>query len=790
MGAKRKKTSIGFFDFEKADLDLALVHNKACRVRKLENLDESLKDDVCPCCRLPKKAPLFKLDCDFSELSELGSGFPLFFYFTKNLIILTLLAGVFVGIPCAYINFLHSDFDILSSKPVNWYQYTFIRDGYDLPMWQAWLHCVFCIFLIVYFFVLKRYMKKKTHKFDYKNITPSDFTVWVNDLEDNYKRDDLYSFFQSKGLGKKYKLEVNSVSPVFNIGVYVKQVRKLEKLKGDLSYAEDYKKKYKAKPSSESCCVKKNYKIKHLKMDIEYIEKWLENIEVQGRMHFTKSKSAFVTFRFKKTAKRVLRYWNRSPLDKIILFLCHPLLFCFCCCYNNNKFNGKIIKVEPAPEPSDLIWENISLSNKQKFLRRFAIVICTLVFLIGLCFALFQLKSFQYRIFQEQSNNNDSDIKMKSISIFMGLIIIIVGRIVAISVRFFSDIEKHSCWTHYHKAVVNKLIFSTSLNTIVVLLAVNMLTVDDFPVLIPGLHSGSHSIPLYQDYGLANDLFWVLVTDTILSPLTYFLSPIYISKLCKRRSLRQQAKKGIISITQGEANIIWENPPVDMAQRYANYMKTLMIIFVFAPIFPIGLLIGFISMTIQYWTDKYLLLRRHSRPPKLGTGLSDNMIKWMPILTILYAGSNLITYMLKSENSHSLLHFIPCGVFCFAVFFFIFPCKCSCFRSKKKNMILKSEEDYNEEVLGFVEDYERNNPVTSRKGWEKWLRLVEEKKGHEKMLSIEQKLKSYLPGESNSVLQYALGNSKEPKKNTIAFRRIRKRHSLSILSSLASDSIP
>lgn len=588
---------------------------------------------------MPKKAPLFKLGCNVSELSELGVGFPLFFYFAKNLIVLTLFAGICVGIPCAYDNYRGSGIDFLSSKPGNWYQSTFIRDDHDIPLWQTWLHCGFCIFLIVYFFILKRFMKKKTHKFDYENITPSDFTVWVKDIENDYKKDELHSFFQTRGLGKRYKLEVNSVSPVFDIEIYVKQVRKLEKLKGDLSYSEDYRKKYKANPSSSGCCcIRKNYNIKYLKRHIENIQKWLENFENRGSKHFTQSKSAFVTFRFQKTAKRVLRYWKRSIFDKIVLFICHPLLFCCCCCYNNYKFKNTIIRAEPAPEPSDLIWENLSLSNKQKYFRRFVTVICTLALLIGLCVAVFQVKSFQYRLYKEKSNdNNDSVMRMKSMSILMGLIIIAVGRVVAISVRIFSSLERHSCWTHYHRAVVNKLIFGTSLNTIVVLLAVNMLTVNDFPVPFPGLHSDSTEIPLYLDYGLASDLFWVLVTDTVVSPLTYFLSPIYVAKLCKRRSVRKQARKGIISITQGEANEIWENPAVDMAQRYANYMKTLMIVFVFAPIFPIGLLIGFISMTIQYWTDKYLLLRRHSRPPQLGTGLSDNMIKWMPILTILYA---------------------------------------------------------------------------------------------------------------------------------------------------------
>ena len=74
-----------------------------------------------------------------------------------------------------------------------------------------------------------------------------------------------------------------------------------------------------------------------------------------------------------------------------------------------------------------------------------------------------------------------------------------------------------------------------------------------------------------------------------------------------------------------------------MAQRYANYMKTIFICFIFAPIFPLGLVIGLISIIIQYWTDKIIFLRRDSHPPQIGAGLSNTIIQWMPFLILSYA---------------------------------------------------------------------------------------------------------------------------------------------------------
>ena len=188
--------------------------------------------------------------------------------------------------------------------------------------------------------------------------------------------------------------------------------------------------------------------------------------------------------------------------------------------------------------------------------------------------------------------------------------------------------------------------------------------------------------------------------------------------------------KGLRTMTQGELNLLWENPPVDMAQRYANYMKTMLICFVFAPIFPMGLVIGFFSMFLQYWTDKILFLRRHARPPQLGQGLSDNIIYWMPILIISYAvtftqASNLITFYMKSESdSNSFLHNFPIAVFGLSVFYFIFPCKCACINSKSLKIPIE-QDNYKVQVLNFVADYQRCNPVTSKQGWADWLKLIE-----------------------------------------------------------------
>lgn len=74
----------------------------------------------------------------------------------------------------------------------------------------------------------------------------------------------------------------------------------------------------------------------------------------------------------------------------------------------------------------------------------------------------------------------------------------------------------------------------------------------------------------FKSGGLMVDIFYNTVTVCFVSPLVYFLNPVYFLKKCK---IWMEEKKGENSkLTQRQANLLFEGPPLDMAQRYANTM--------------------------------------------------------------------------------------------------------------------------------------------------------------------------------------------------------------------------
>lgn len=155
----------------------------------------------------------------------------------------------------------------------------------------------------------------------------------------------------------------------------------------------------------------------------------------------------------------------------------------------------------------------------------------------------------------DNSNNQSTStaflIRILSIltSFFVVAINVAMGRIV----RILSAYEKHETYSKYHLSVAVKLTIALFLNTGISPLFVNY---------------GRKN--WFDSSGLMVDIFYNTITISFISPLVYLFNPVYI---IKRIRMYLEEKKGEASkLTQRQANALFEGPPLDMAQRYANTM--------------------------------------------------------------------------------------------------------------------------------------------------------------------------------------------------------------------------
>jgi len=75
-----------------------------------------------------------------------------------------------------------------------------------------------------------------------------------------------------------------------------------------------------------------------------------------------------------------------------------------------------------------------------------------------------------------------------------------------------------------------------------------------------------------------------------------------------------------------------------MAFNYGNTLKTIFLVSFYVCVIPHSVILGAVTLFIQFWINKILLLRRSARPPQLGDALSHqlrNLLEYVPIIIVI-----------------------------------------------------------------------------------------------------------------------------------------------------------
>lgn len=479
----------------------------------------------------------------------------------------------------------------------------------------------------------RKFLRSKITELDELNITPSDFGILVRNLPRDTDFKNFENFISENAMPFGERCQVACVSPAYMISEYVGKMRKLKKLKFEIAYIKEYKERNGSDPKKGCLCITKKYRsVDEINTEIEELTKWKERFDRDNNLKLEQGNVAFVMFYKQSDNKQIIDYWKESSfetLSRCTLFCLHNFM------YSNRVYRGNLLRIEQAPEPSDIIWENLSVKWTVKLAKRLQTAVVTTI-LICMSFTLVVLiKDYEYRKYHNFKNSgnehisNSENLQIKFISFMLSFTIQVLNIIIGIAVRIFSSYEKHNTWTAYNVSVFHKLVISTTLNTILVLFWVNSYAFED-----KMFDFADGKINWFkEEYGLPTDLYNLLLIDAILTPIMQFFSPIYIAKLCKRRQVRLGKK----IVTQEEANQIWTNPEMDLAQRSARYIRTLLIVLIFSPLFPIGFFLGLASLIFQYWADKILLLRRYSWSKQLGKGIALAVLQVLPVCLLLYS---------------------------------------------------------------------------------------------------------------------------------------------------------
>ena len=277
------------------------------------------------------------------------------------------------------------------------------------------------------------------------------------------------------------------------------------------------------------------------------------------------------------------------------------------------------------------------------------------------------------------------------------------------------------------------------------------------------------SVPwaIYGDGGLMTTMSFVLWFEPLKNFLMNLYDPMYYLQLFKQR--RAIATNGKY-LTQAQAHELFEGPGPSIEKRYGSLVAAMLMTVFFAPAFPIALFFAAAGLTMNYWADKYIFLRRMALPNYLGPQIQQKVIANLEAIILFFAfGVTFFTYNVVSKDPNpawltvaDYSYKLEIGI---AIFYkFIMPVNWFnqlLFPIKKRAILKKS---YDEVKHKFLTDYDIENPITRAKAIEERMRTTLATMGEIKDANEEKRLKKSL-SKVDSVLKKYSSSSRSPKRS-------------------------
>mmetsp|Transcript_59663 Transcript_59663/g.141967 ORF Transcript_59663/g.141967 Transcript_59663/m.141967 type:complete len:934 (+) Transcript_59663:112-2913(+) len=343
----------------------------------------------------------------------------------------------------------------------------------------------------------------------------------------------------------------------------------------------------------------------------------------------------------------------------------------FRCC-GRSKFEGKAIRIQAAPEPSDILWANQDTPKCRRFGRRVIMLITWLIVLV-LSVALVYLTEHSGRqlgpdagsqvIGDDQSCDagtktsgtpcnalvaaewdktyarslsgddrncfcttqgyqeivQDSELyddlckdwlieSGQTIATTFGtaMIIVVINYILRILVNIFAAWEKPLSISDLNSSVMFKVAVSQIINTSLIIFVINF---NGFFLTKLFNMEGDYSDFDRGWYAtVAAAILTNMVLNAFFAPLSSFSSWI-LAKIkrcccCRRRAGHQL-----------ELLALYENPPFEIAERYAQMLTTVFCTVIYSSGLPLLNVFAVFYFFISYWSDRIILFRGSKSPP-------------------------------------------------------------------------------------------------------------------------------------------------------------------------------
>jgi len=271
------------------------------------------------------------------------------------------------------------------------------------------------------------------------------------------------------------------------------------------------------------------------------------------------------------------------------------------------------IRVERAPNPGNINWMELGVPRGKRI--KMLLKTNAAMFLCFLCsfFACYGLK-----FLQDYLADGGNGVASDALAVLPALGVGVMNALLSMAAKKLGEREYHDTVTMQEFSQALKMSVGMILNTGGVMFFIS-----------------AQPKEWYQHGGLVTDAFAMLLLNALLPPFIPFVDLGYRIKGTTRRQLTEEklqqmneigSKKPSSAEDQDALRKVkldiqkfqkaYAPSPMNETRRFAIALKTAICCLFYTPLLPWISLVGAGGMFLQYWVDKYLLLRWYARPPK------------------------------------------------------------------------------------------------------------------------------------------------------------------------------
>jgi hypothetical protein len=233
-------------------------------------------------------------------------------------------------------------------------------------------------------------------------------------------------------------------------------------------------------------------------------------------------------------------------------------------------FRGtNVLSVREAPEPTDILWEHLEVTRKTQFIQ------CCATLFVALCL-IAACTTLIYYLNEWESTGR-----------LAAVFISVANAVMPPVLKQLNNFEQHFTEGSRQTSLLIKLVFLRWMTTGFIVFIIRTDTLGD---------------------EFIGKVWAVLLADAVTTPIIRLLD------LPGKFKMYFLAKS---SPSQDKMNSYFDGTAWFLAERYTDMTKTLFVSLFFNALFPAGFFVTAIAFFVNYWVDKYSLLRTWKQPPAM-----------------------------------------------------------------------------------------------------------------------------------------------------------------------------